>query len=284
MLAAILGGDISENSGSTETRKEPKKAHGEIASPVARRLFTADTLMIHHITRLTEEHESFHGSGEVPPEHDCRVYQARLRRLLNRRGLLHNLLWQAIIEEHPQVAANEPVICDGWTLVDGDQEWIDNVPSDDKTNFTYNYVGEVASIINGSSSDATSADNNLMPVGEGEEIIGTLEDTRVRALWALILKVSAEYQKQIADAITEADSLDEKTLGRMSMLATHLARLAEISESLFWCGVEDTIPSASMESGIGIRESWKVVKYTPTLPTRRIVTIIIPVGSSPTAG
>lgn len=281
MLSAVLGGQISENTGSTLKRECKQAVHGIVTSPLARCLFTANSIMADHIYGLVQEHKRLHDDKQKPADYDCKAFRANIARLCARKQVLHNLLWQAITEEHPQVAANNACICEGWHLVDEDGEWNDIVPVPDKSNIANNYVARVTSIVCGKSYSVKGED--LEPVAIGEEIIGSLNDERVQTFRSLIDEIMDELGKQLSVDTLGSDS---KTIGNMTInevnrlrvLAMHFKKLSDITSSLFWCGVRDTIPAAADLPSIGIRRAWEVVKCVPDKDDEEIEMVMTSTG------
>lgn len=281
MLAAVLGGEISEDSGPSERIKSKEKQRGVITLPASRRLFTANSIMTEHIGDLVNEHNRLHEDMEKPEKHDCEAFRAKISRLCARKGLLHSLLWQSITEEHPQVAANNASIRKGWLLVDEDGEWNDIVPVSEKASIANNFIARVTAIVCGKR--LAVREEGLDPVASGEEVIGSLDDERIQTFRSLTSEVHDELSKHLPAGVMDADSkvignMTVNQVNRLSVLAMHFKKLSDLSCSLFWCGVRDSVPAASDIPSIGIRRAWDVVKCVPDEDGEGIEMVMTPMG------
>lgn len=281
MLATVLEGKISEDSGSTTKREGKETQRGVITSPVSRRLFTANSIMTDHISGLIERHNRLHEKKEEPAKHDCEAFVNRISHLCSRKNLLHSLLWQSITEEHPQVAANNASIREGWLLVDKDGDWNDLIPVRDKSNIAYNFIARVTSIVCGRR--LSVKEDDLDPVAVGEEVVGSLTDERVQTFRCMIDEIREEFSKQLPDGVMSSGSkaignMTVNEVDRLRVLALHFKKLSEITSELFWCGVRDSVPAASDLPGIGIRRAWDVVKCVPDEDEEGVEMVMTPMG------
>ncbi len=281
MLATVLGGEISEDSGPSERIKSKEKQRGVITSPASRRLYTANSIMSEHIGDLVNEHNRLHENEEKPENHDCEAFRAKISRLGARRDLLHSLLWQAITEEHPQVVANNASIRKGWLLVDNDGEWNEIITVSDKASIANNFISRVTAIVCGKRLAVMEEELDL--VGIGEEVIGSLNDERIQTLRSLTSEVHKELSKQLSADVMDAGSnvIGNMTVNEVSRLiaqAIHLKKLSDLTSSLFWCGVRDAVPAAADLPNIGIRRAWDVVKCVHDEDEDGIKMVMTPTG------
>lgn len=284
MLAAVLGGEISEDSGPSERIKSKEKQRGVISSPASRRLFTANSILAEHIGDLVNEHNRLHENKEngEPAKHDCEAFRKTVSRLCARKDLLHSLLWQAITEEHPQVAANNASIRKGWLLVDEDGEWNDIVPVADKSALANNFISRVTAIVCGRR--MAVKEDGLDPVAQGEEVVGSLDDERVQTFRSMITEIHDELlSKRLPPGVMDSDSkvigdMTVNEVNRLCVLAMHYKKLSDLTSSLFWCGVRDAVPAASDLPSIGIRRAWDVVKCVSDETEEGIEMVMTPMG------
>ncbi len=283
MLAAVLGGEISEGSDPSERIKSKEKQRGVIASPAARRLFTANSLLAEHIGNLVNEHNRLHENKEdgEPAKHDCEAFRNKVSRLCARKDLLRSLLWQAITEEHPQVAANNASIRKGWLLVDDDGEWNDIVAVADKSALANNFISRVTAIVCGRR--MAVKEEGLDPVAQGEEVVGSLDDERVQTFRSMITEIRDELSKRLPPGVMDSDSkvignMTVNEVNRLRVLAMHYKKLSDLTSSLFWCGVRDAVPAAAELPSIGIRRAWDVVKCIPDADEEGIEMVMTPMG------
>jgi len=280
MLAAVLGGEISEGSGPSDRIRSKEKQRGVITLPVSRRLYTAKSILVEHIDDLVNEHNRLHDDKVKLEKHDCEAFRANISRLSSRKDILHSLLWQSITEEHPQVAANNASIRKGWLLVDEDGEWNDIIPFSG-SGLANNFIARVTAIACGKR--LAVREEGLNHVRGGEVVIGSLDDERVQTFRSLIGEVGEEFSKSLPAGVMDVDS---KVLGnmtvneasRLTIMVTHFKKLSDLSSSLFWRGVRDSLPAASDISRIGIRRSWDVVKCVPDEDEEDFEMVMTPMG------
>lgn len=277
MLTEVLCGNFSEGSGSTTKRKEGETVRGMITSPVARRLYAANLLMAGYISTLGKKHADLHSEQE-PVDHDCEAFNTKRARLSSRKQVIRNLLRQAIAEEHPQVVSNNAGIRDGWCLVDEGGEWDDIVPVRNESSIACNFITRVTSILSGTRPFVEVDD--IEPVAAGEEIIGSLSDERVRCFWSLIHEIKDEFEGLQGSDRQAIGNMTVNEAIRLGMLEKNLKEMANITSSLFWCGVRDAVPEAMDQSVIGIRQAWAVVKCAPDKDEGEIEVIMTPMGSA----
>lgn len=261
MLASIFRGQIFEGEGPTTEIEEGKKERGVISSIFARRLFVAHSVMVDHITCITQEHLRLHLPGGDVSNHDCKVFWSRLSRLRDRQETLRGLLWQAVAEEHPQVTMNSVTIRKGWLLVGEDEEWDDSIPISNKASIAYHLIDRLKMIVC-DGGDVEIREEGLDPIGQGEKVLGTLGDGRIRAFRSLVTDIHREISLYPSDkeisGCPASTIIDE--LVNLFVLAGRFQQLIKIVASLFWCGVRDAIPESSVFPNIGIRQGWQVVR------------------------
>jgi len=263
MLAAVLTGQIAIGPGSERKRKSHEVQRGVITSRVTRRLFTVCSVLGDRLRELDEEHDRLHDKPVELSAHDCLEFRNRLVRLLSRRDMLKNLLWQSIAEEHPQVTANSAHIRDGWLLVDEDGEWNDITPVTDRSNIANSFISRVKAIVTGAR--CSVGEENLAPVGIGEEVVGTLDDERVQTFYSLMDDIERDFHKalpfeEVSARLKSPGDMTLKEVRGLHVTLSVFKKLSEKSRSLFWCGVRDAVPEASNLPNIGIRRCCEVVK------------------------
>ncbi len=266
LLAAVLSGSIPTCSGSTDKPNASEKKRGTIKSLAARRLYSAASILSTHLREIAEAHDRQHDAAQEPAPHDCAAFQKKATRLLARHSIVNELMWQAIYEEHPRAIVADVGIREGWGLFSEDGDWEDARPVFEATSIASTLVPLIASIVNGKPIPANEEGFNLATTSELS--LGSLDDLQVRSFRAIVDQIRAEGEKLVPADIRKRDL---KALGRMTLddvrriggAIGHLNKLSELVMTLFWCGVRDTIPAASMEPQIGIRSGWNVVKLAP---------------------
>ena len=284
MLAAVLEGEISENSGPSQEIRPEEKQRGIITSPTARRLFTAHSILAQYMGDIVKDHGRLHEDKdkEQPAKHDCEAVWNKVSHLNARKDVLHGLLWQAIEEEHPQVVANNnAIIRKGWLLVEDGDEWNDIIPVPDKSTLANNLISHVTDIVCGRR--LVVKEDGLDPVSQGEEVVGSLDDERVQTLRSLATKVRDELLSQLPPGAMDFDfkmihEMGTNEVDRLHVLVTHYKKLCGLTSSLFWCGVRDAVPAASDLPNIGIRQNWDIVKCIPKEDEEGIKVVMTPMG------
>ena len=203
--------------------------------------------------------------------------------LRKREKLLHQLLWQSITEEHPQVAANaDASIKDGWGLFGEDGTWNDDVPYGDKSNTAMNLVTLLTTIICG---DCPTKNEMYTeePVAKDEAVICTIENERIRSLYRLCFQVYTDSVKQLPPGLS--DDTDKTLRGMtindvrsMKVLLGLTLQLVKFCKDLFWCAVHDTVPAAANLQNLGLRKDWQLVKCAPSDEDSGAQLIMTPFG------
>ncbi len=260
ILRAVFSYEISIGAGSLESVSGEEKIRGNITSPTARQLFTVNQTLLEEIFEKGELHQRLHNEGAVGADHDCRGFLAEMLRLDHKKGIIHNLLWQAITTEHLRVAGNNAHIRDGWVLASADGEWEEPLPLPDG-GATSGFISHVKSIVSGSNVKVETG--SLTPVATGEEPIGVLADERVKGLHAFVRDVTLTSRSELLAVTLGKPDMSEDVLPR---LIVHLSELVNTAHSLFWCAVRDAVPQARDLPTIGVREGWQIVKTTPPNP------------------
>lgn len=288
MLRAIFSLQTPEGSGSKEKQKDGERQCGVITCALSRRLYAANSIMVDHINGLAKKHAHLHDDGRKQiPKHDCEAFANRIKRLHARQKILSGLLWQSVGESFPQSAINSVGIRDGWMLVDREGKWNDHIPFINKPNsIADNYLNRVMKIICGDSvsSARVIAGEGFGPVTAGEEVVGCLDDEKVRRIWMILSDIRSEVTKELPTGLTDDNfrevfgTLTINEIDRLRLLLARCDKLVEITTALFWCGVRDTVPAASDIPDIGIRQGWKVVKCVPEEDYGGVRMVMTPMG------
>jgi hypothetical protein len=281
MLVSVFNGDVPIDSTSLKKKEVNETNRGNVTSIVSRRLFTVRNILVKHIDNLVQEHDALHNAGHVQSTHDCESFVNKMMHVRLRKEILDGLLWQSLVEENPWVATNNVAVRRGWVLTGLDEQWNNDVPLSDKSILAKSFVSLVTAFVRGTVEDVD--EDRLGQSLPGEEVVGSLNDGRVQSFFNLYDKVRNEYIGQLPEPIRNGDFEQFSSMGvreriRLSLLGSYYGRLLELTSSLFWCGVRDTVPDASNILNIDIRRAWDVVKCVPNKSDPEIELIMTPKG------
>jgi len=266
LLGIVLGhGEIPEGSVPLSEIGHQDVQRGVVSSTVSQRLYRTSAAMSHHIIDIMEQHYRLHQKNESACTCNCADFAVEMRRKTYYDTLLRQLTRQSIIEEHPQVAINNVILKKDWVFIQDTNDWKDIVLVPDKDNIANCLITRIIDALCGSCKVGT---DKFESIKEGEELLGEISDSRIRALGVLTLEVRNEWLQQIPYSIRSGDegALNDLTvheLNRLMMLKDYFVFLSDIISALFCCTVRDVIPDGWSKSEITIRQDWKVVECPP---------------------
>ena len=251
----------TENIEPTEKKKDGEVVRGVVTSGDARRLFVARKPCGKQLDEYMATHEALHTSGRSEP-HDCINWAKRAVIQVEAIDILHTLMWQAVTEECPVLVANNASLRAGWEIVSVG-EWIEEPVLENNENLGLSFIPRLKSILE-SEIDASTPCGDLSDLEEGEEVIGVVEDNRIRALSLFQIALIEDAKKIIPEDIGTKGpkafgdfSLNE--LQRIIHVMDHFKGLKETVNKIMFRAIRDSLPAAENIS-IGLRKNDQVVK------------------------
>lgn len=266
ILAAAFRGEIPESSGPKLQVKEGEVVRGIITSQWARQLGSAPDILQCAFDNSFAEHRRLHEEAEASGKevsHDCQAFYRFIRALESTVEVLAKFFSQAVVAEFPQVIGSSASVKVGWELVTpADKEWND-VQSHDFGTLFKAHNAKLRSVIIGGE-DISVIDSNLgCPVQDGEEVLGVIEDSRLRGLWTLYSQLTDDINSLVSESVdgdTESGDVASDTSKVLLANVGYLQFLRESYQSLFWLAVRNAFPSVEDGMDVGIRDGWNLVK------------------------
>lgn len=257
---------------------------GVITSPISQKLHIARKQLEIRIEALSKSHSDLHDARDVAPEECYRHKQITMAFEL-RRDAIEKLLWFSIASEHPELLLNGPIgIRAGWEFVSLTEKWNTDITILRGNNPAKWLIERVKDIVLGKNLPLLQDD--LTPKEQEEIFIGTVYDSRIKALYFLrrlaveeLLKLLPKPFAGLAKRTIEGEdvSLEECTEHSLDITVREVKNLNEVvlpifhrfqdvTTSIFWRSVRDSGPFLVSEvEEIAVRTDWQIVKCPPDI-------------------
>ncbi len=270
ILNEVFCGKFSQDRQPQKEVKPDEIARAKVGSPLGARLYAAFNILRDEAIAITGKHKSAHEDA-AKCEHtplDCAAYASQMEVFKDRFDVLQKLFWLVVTEEHPAVATSHVTLRKDMILASKfGEDWEDVVAPDPSDSIIKTLSGRLEAIMRGSAEaqDAHAPDD---AVGEGETVLGTVEDQRIRSVWKLRgLLVDEMNGRKPADLDPDNNDSIREWLGSHTLdeaeavvaLGKRYHKAIEALESVVWTAIRDSLKGGHDHDGIGLRKDWQVV-------------------------
>lgn len=286
LIFAAREGQFPEAQSLAPEKDATKVQRGVINSLAARNLIGARQVLADIGLKVAQEHRALHQQKEGSSSHECDRFHGRVRSLTEKLRLIEGLLWGEVSLEYPSALVCDCSINEGFTLSSGD-EWIQDPFVAGWVNPYVMFCLRLAKICRGEveSYDPETIKDELSAIEQGEEVVGIITDTRVRALFELQSILLQEVRDTLLPRLERYIDLEDwskLSVGESRQIMNSMSvveRLQGLARTLFWQAVRDSVSASASLPHIGVREGFQVVKCVDSPDEGTLVLDLVFMGS-----
>ena len=243
-IIALCGSGKFPKGGDVPTDPVPpsKTVRGTIGRKTSHNIYAAGLWSSLAANAVDVEHGKFHEREGFDVERKkCQHFDDQEHALRARAKILSDLMWLNIQEEIPAMRNNSGSICAKWKLASETDEPWDETKLFPKNNPMDGLVEQIIRIAGGSTI-STKGISIESEIEEGDKVIGTITDERIKSLYAL--------KKDITDfAVAQKNNTAQSAA----------TKAVEIIQDIFWRAIRDTVPGGNV-AHIKITKDWVLVE------------------------